>query len=475
MSLVINTNIASLNAQNNLSMTQSSLDQALSRLSSGLRINSPADDPAGYAIAQRMTAQINGFNQAVRNANDGISFAQVANGALNTVTNSLQRVRTLAIQSANATNSAQDRQALNSEVQQAIQQVNSTAQNTQFNGQSILNGSLNGLVFQVGANANQTITAQGVDVRGQSLGATYGDGQSIDSADLAAAAIGGKTLQIQGNLGTASVTFANQSYTVSGAVAQINSISSQTGVYAQRTDTTSADVAFTSPAAADTININGVNISVAASATAADAINAINAYTSQTGVTAKIGTAAGSINLSNTDGSSISVSGGTSLTDIPKGGGTASASFSLNAGIELYTKVGGSIQVGGTAAAGLLDSANTGTLAALAGGTTTLTLNSTSVLTVADAQTAVKAMDFALTQMSGFGGELGALQSRFQSTISNLQSASQNTTAARSRIQDANFAAETAALSRAKILQQAGVAMVAQANAQPQIALSLLK
>jgi flagellin len=470
MALVINTNVASLNAQNNLNKSQGQLDQALARLSSGLRINSPADDPAGYAISQRMTSQINGFNQAVRNANDGISFAQVANGALNTVTDSLQRIRTLAVQAANATNSAQDRQALNSEVQQAIQQVNTTAQNTQFNGQSILNGSLGSLTFQVGANANQTITANSIDVRGQSLGATYGDGSSVFSGTLSGSAAGSFT--ITGSDGAATIaTTAGAS--ISDVLSAINNASSQTGVYAQSADSVSGELSYAS-GGASTLTVNGVSVSIASGASLSDAVTSINAYSSQTGVTATSSGASGIV-LSDTTGAAISFSA--SGTASIKASGSTDTSGTFQAGLELYTKVGGTIKVSGTATElatyGFITSGSTSTSASL--DSKTATLNSTNVQTVADSQLAIKAMDFALTQMSQFGGELGALQSRFQSTISNLQTASQNTEAARSRIQDTNFASETAALSRAQILQQAGVAMVAQANSQPQVALSLLK
>ena len=453
MALVINTNIASMNAQNNLNKSQGQLDQALARLSSGLRINSPSDDPAGYAISQRMSAQINGFNQAVRNANDGISFAQVANGALSTVTDSLQRIRTLAVQAANSTNSAQDRQALNSEVQQAIAQVNSTAQDTQFNGQSILNGSLTSLVFQVGANAGQTINVTGLDVRGQNLGAAYGDGASINTNNLTSA-----TGSITINNVAVNLTGSNGS--VSDVVAAINNASSQSQVYAQRADSTSGTVGVTTPTTSGTISIDGVSINVASGATVSDIAASINAYTTQTGVTATTGT--NQLTLKDSTGADITVTG--------TGGVTVTSGGTITAGVELYTKIGGSITVSGDATT-LTDIG----LSAGALSTTTLTLNSTNALTYDGAKTAIKAMDFALNQLSRWGGQLGALQSRFQSTISNLQSASQNTEAARSRIQDANFASETAALSRAQILQQAGVAMVAQANSQPQVALSLLK
>ncbi len=457
MALTINTNIASLNAQNNLSKSQGALNQALGRLSSGLRINSPADDPAGYSIAQRMTAQVNGFNQAVRNANDGISFAQVANGALTTVTDALQSIRTLAVQAANSTNSAQDRQALNSELQQNIAQVNSTAQDTQFNGQSILNGSLGSLVFQVGANAGQTISVSGFDVRGQNLGAQYGDGTSINTSNLTSAS---GTIEIN----NVAVDLSSSHGSVSDVVAAINNVSSQSKVYAQRADTTTGTIGYTNTGSG-TVTIDGVSVNIASGATVTDVAAAINAYTTQTGVTATTGS--GTLTLTDSTGSDITVAG--------TGGSAVTSGGTIQAGVELYTGLGSSntITVSGDSTT-LTDIGLSGTGVNF-GSLTSLSLNNTNVLTYSGAKDAIKAMDFSLSQLSNLGGQLGALQSRFQSTISNLQSAAQNTEAARSRIQDANFASETANLSRAQILQQAGVAMVAQANAQPQLALSLLK
>jgi flagellin len=181
MAQVVNTNILSLNAQRNLNSSQGALATSLERLSSGLRINSAKDDAAGLAISERFTTQIRGLNQAVRNANDGISFAQTAEGALSTVGDALQRIRELAVQSANDTNSASDRQALNNEVQQLIAEVNRVANATDFNGQKILDGSLSEMVFQVGANQNQTIAVTGVDSRGSQLGAALAEGATFAS------------------------------------------------------------------------------------------------------------------------------------------------------------------------------------------------------------------------------------------------------------------------------------------------------
>ncbi|WP_406672208.1 flagellin, partial [Natronospira sp.] len=197
MGSVINTNIMSLNAQRNLSSSQGALATSLERLSSGLRINSAKDDAAGLAISERFTAQINGQNQAIRNSNDGISFAQTAEGALEEVSNLMQRVRELAVQSANDTNSASDREALNQEVEQAVAEIQRIAESTQFNDQNVLDGTLSDLVFQVGANRGQTISVDGVDSRTDQLGLqVFGDQEGVNTSDLADVAGGDRTITI---------------------------------------------------------------------------------------------------------------------------------------------------------------------------------------------------------------------------------------------------------------------------------------
>ena len=175
MSQVIATNMSSLAAQRALSQTQGDVQTALERLSSGLRINGAKDDAAGLAISERFTSQINGLNQAIRNANDGTSLAQTAEGALNETTALLQRMRELAVQSANATNSATDRSALQSEVDQLKQEINRIASTTEFNGRTLLDGSFTSQAFQVGANSNQTISISIENASGSGLGNSSND------------------------------------------------------------------------------------------------------------------------------------------------------------------------------------------------------------------------------------------------------------------------------------------------------------
>jgi flagellin len=450
----INTNVASLNTQRALNTSQSALQTSLQRLSSGLRINSAKDDAAGLAISERFTTQIRGLNQAIRNANDGVSFAQTAEGALSTVGDNLQRIRELAVQSVNDTNSASDRQALNNEVSQLIAEINRVSSATQFNGQNILDGSLSTLTFQVGANQGQTIQVDGVDSRGSQLGEETFTGTSFLQGDLPV------TDDIELN-GTA-VSMAGVT-TGEGVVDAINLVAADSGVSARQSSTTSVDTgAYTAPSgAAETITINGVDITLADGADIDAATSAINDASNQTGVTAtNDGT---NITLSNTSGADIDVTDDTSFASI---GATLET---YEAGIILSTDIGDTITTAGT------DVADLGLGAAGALTTSSDILNNVNVLTGQNASDALSTIDAALSQVSGLRSELGAVQIRFETTISNLQVSTENLSAARSRIQDTDFAAETAELTRNQILQQAGIAMLSQANAAPQNVLALLQ
>lgn len=454
MAQVINTNIASLNAQRNLNSSQSSLQTSLQRLSSGLRINSAKDDAAGLAISERFTAQIRGLNQAMRNANDGISFAQTAEGALGEIGNALQRIRELAVQSANDTNSPSDRQAINKEVNALIAEINRIAGSTQFNGQNILDGTMSELVFQVGANRGQAISVTGVDARGAQLGATVATGATVNTEGLTYPA----NITVQGvaiDLSSAA--------SLDDVVAAINASYGSTGVQAVRADsveTGELSLSVTSGAGKGFVTINGVKIELSEGEDLDTLRDRINAHAMQTGVTMTEDytlVSAGDITLEASGDVDLQIAG---ITDP-----VTSAKFER--GIELMADVGKEIIVGGDAAALGLDD--------LANATETYTVNAISVATREGASNAIRTVDFALQQVAGLRAELGAVQSRFESTIANLSTSSENLSAARSRILDADFAAETANLTRAQILQQAGVAMLAQANALPQNVLSLLR
>ncbi len=505
MAQVINTNILSLNAQRNLTTSQASLATAVQRLSSGLRINSAKDDAAGLAISERFTTQIRGLNQAVRNANDGISLAQTAEGAMASITNNLQRIRELAVQSRNATNSDSDRAALQAEVTQLKEEIDRVANQTTFNGIKLLDGSFAAQVFQVGADQGQTIGINSIaDANIASLGswtsvnspagpitgvapagaggtsATSGSFEAASafasadfSTDSVSFTVDGTTVTldqdytdqdgvaaaIQGQLtgytvaadGSGVLTIAKVATGVASTAPVIAAFDGDvdggnatiTNPFAGGTPTAGADaVAGTFDALSSTaFSINGVNIEVGAAPNAAtrlnDLVTAINTQTGSTGVTARIDN--GQLLLASV-------------------GGTGN----INIGGDDPTVV--------LAQTGLTVQDNLATL-----GTSQLGFANLDISTTEGADNAILAMDAALTVISSSRADLGAIQNRFMSTIENLSITAENLTASRSRIMDADFAAETAALSRAQILQQAGTAMVAQANQVPQGVLQLLQ
>ena len=564
MASIINTNINSITAQRNLAMTQSSLATSMQRLSSGLRINSAKDDAAGLAISERFTTQIRGLNQASRNANDGISLAQTAEGALAEVTNNLQRIRELAVQSANSTNSVSDRSALNQEVQQRIAEIERVASSTSFNGQKILDGSFGNAVFQVGANVGETINlGLGTSMKSGAIGSfvnttnsnAVGNNQTSASGTAGTALIaatGNKTTSGVNTFGgtatgayggVSSTAFNGSNFSLNGTnvansanyvgtvaptyqdatsafakSAAINA-SGVAGVTASATTALafgtsggtagSTDFLALSVAAGTTANV-GYTLSIngqavltyTASATAAaatagattagvsidSAVASINQHQNTTGVVASKDTN-GNLALTAADGRNIAVS--EAITGLNGDGATAGAlatvatSFSslVNTAItgaasvtqaqtyrgQLTLQGSASVTVGGgvQTSAGI---AGTTTLLAASG-----TLATQRVDTVANANSAILSMDSALNAASTLRSTFGAIQNRFESVIATLSTTSENLSSARSRVQDADFAQETANLSRAQILQQAGTAMVAQANQLPQGVLALLR
>ena len=475
MPQIINTNISSLTAQRNSNRTQTELSTAIARLSSGLRINSAKDDAAGLAIADRMTAQIRGLNQAARNANDGISLSQVAEGALGSVTGNLQRMRELAVQSANATNSASDRVALQQEVSQLAAEIDRVATQTQFNGLSLLDGSFLAQQFQVGANAGQTITVSSIaSARASALGVYQGfnlTNQSIGTANNAAQTL---TVNVGGSgpvgLGSVAIDAKAQAAAINnGNITGLLATANATNV-AAGTSTAAATGAGNATYTVNgiAISIAGVNGAAASSSNRANAVAAINAQSAATGVIAT-DTGAG-VGLSAADGRNISLG---------YAAGTFPGSTAADFGLPATAITGGTLNISYAAPSGISGSvvfAQTGGLAGSnAIGATGTAVAAIDIGSVIGANAALTAIDAALQTINGSRAALGAVQNRFSSTIENLQSASENLSASRSRIQDADFAMETAALSRAQVLQQAGTAMVAQANQLPNMVLQLLK
>ncbi|GIX36246.1 MAG: flagellin [Lysobacteraceae bacterium] len=502
MPQVINTNVPSLNAQRNLNLSANALGVALQRLSSGLRINSAKDDAAGLAISDRFTTQIRGLNQAIRNANDGISLAQTGEGALAEITSNLQRIRELAVQAANATNSASDRAALDLEVQQRIAEVERIATQTSFNGQKILDGTFGSAVFQVGANVGETISVNlATSVRSTAIGAFA---QGTSSTEVSTAALPG-TGTIQVGSGTAvtigqSVAGSANGQSAGSAFAKANAINSAnvSGLTATATNTIALGIANTSTGAGQTysLRINGIDIFngtdlSSGALTAQQITDAINAQQNNTGVSAILN--GSNLLLTAADGRDIAIGqdlGGGATGGISAGGGNVT----LN-GVTYYSGTIGTVanatnnSTDATAVNGgrltLTASENIiitgdGTALGFASANFTISKDSGSisqinVKTVAAANTAIFRVDSALTAVSNLRSTFGAIQNRFDSTIANLQATTENLSASRSRILDADFAAETAELTRTQILQQAGVAVLAQANQLPQNVLSLLR
>jgi flagellin len=477
MALVINTNVMSLNAQRNLSTSANQLATSLQRLSSGLRINSAKDDAAGLAISERLSSQISGLTVAARNANDGISLAQTAEGDLAQIGNNLQRMRELAVQSANASNSTSDRAALNAEVTQLAQEIDRVAQASSFNGVKLLDGSFQAQVFQVGANATASdqITVDSItNARSSALGAYNGYTQSNVSVtyDAAGDTFTAATTTAQGTSTTNFGTLATDAKAIVNALnaSGISGLTATADANVQ-TGTTTNGVTV---GGTDTITLNGTTISITGTTNAAtnrtNAATAINAQSATTGVTA-VDTGSG-LRLTAADGRNISVAFGTQGTtggDLASYGlgGLSNHTSTFDVSYQAATGVN-SITFGGTMATGL----GAGAHATTATGTA---ISAISVSTAEGARNALASIDAALSQISGARANLGATQNRFSSVVSSLQTTAENLTASRSRIQDADFASETAAMTKAQILQQAGTAMVAQANSAPQNVLSLLR
>jgi flagellin len=496
MALTLNTNIDSLTAQNNLSGSQALLSQSLTRLSSGLRINSAADDAAGLAISQQFTTQVNGTNQAINNANDAVSEAQTAGGALTTIVNNLQSIRTLAVEAANGSNSASDRQALNAQVQQQIAEVTQIASQTSFNGAKVLNGSSGTTTYQVGANVGDTISinlAQGVQANqiGQVATSSFtavGSGALTGNLTIAVGTAAAVTIGSSSNYATTSPGQGSSSAYAKAATINAADISGLTATATTvATDGTSfgAVAAGTGSAGTYDLSINGTNIysgsnDVAAGSTltGADVVNQINLYSTQDGnVTASL-SSTGVVSLTAADGSNIAVT--QSSTGLATGSGTGlSATVASSAGTTNYGTVSlsanSNIAVGASTGTG--GTADLAALGATAGNITlgSNTLANSNVLTVSGANSTIQAVDAALATVSSFQSQLGAIQNRFTAAVSNLTSTAQNLTQSRSTIQDANFAQETANLTQAQVLEQAGISVLSQANQEPQLILKLLQ
>jgi flagellin len=524
MAQVINTNIASLNSQRNLTTSQASLSTSLQRLSSGLRINSAKDDAAGLAISERFTSQIRGNTTAARNANDGISLAQTAEGGLSTAGDLLQRIRELAVQSANGTNSDSDRKSIQNEVSALSQELDRVATTTQFNGQNVLDGSLTSSQFQVGANSGQTInvgiqSAKATDIGNNVLKSVQNGTATTTSSstNTGTNAVTAQNLTFTSGTGTTTNVKVDIGESAKKIAASVNALAANSGVKATATTTatiTGAGGAGATGAIADgsfQFQLRGDNsvesdpnstaVTISAQVKGGDLsglAQAINAQVGTTGISAAVvtNTTTGNkeVKLTNSSGADINIVNTNTATndslvtsqlrgaDKAASGATAAVDGNLSSFIAganppaagTGTVVGGALEF--SADTGFTLKSDTGTdIVNVSAGSDLQSVAKLDVSTVDGSNAALKTIDAALNQINSNRASLGAIQNRFASTIANLNTATENLSASRSRIQDTDFAAETASLTRGQILQQAGTAILAQANSLPNGVLSLLR
>ena len=490
---VINTNVAALNAQRQLHRSDVTLQTSLRRLSSGLRINSAKDDAAGLAIASRMAAQVSGLNQAIRNANDAISLSQTAEGALGESSNILRRIRDLAVQAANDTNSGTDRAALQQEVAQLQQEINRVANETEFNGKKLLDGTFVAQQFQVGANANQTVAISMSSARGSDMGdqQVFSEGTALNplaaAATLPASSVAAQDLVVSGAIGSRTVTLigGESAKVIADAV---NIETSNTGVSAHARTMATLTAGNIGTFTFDLIGANTtapatISVQITNTADLSKVADAINAKAAQTGITAIA--QGGTVTLTESQGYDIGIQnvtdGATGTLSVqaydydgPTGAFTPGAAVTLTAGTGA-TRITGRVSFSASDAYTVVTSA-AGTLFTNASNASVL--NAVSTINVGSqygANDAISVIDGALAFVNGLRAKLGAAQNRVESSIANLSATAENLTAARSRIEDADFAQETAELTRSQVLQQAGMAMMAQANQLPTQVLALLQ
>ncbi|WP_338363073.1 flagellin [uncultured Pseudoalteromonas sp.] len=489
----VNTNVSSLNAQRNLSTSGSDLATSMERLSSGMRINSAKDDAAGLQISNRLTSQVNGLAVAQRNANDGISMAQTAEGAMSESTSILQRMRELALQSANGSNSTEDREALQKEVSALQVELTRIAETTSFGGQQLLDGSFGSKSFQVGSNSNETINVSLSSVAANKIGS--------NQQNLQAATAGGFGTSVAGTANT----IAGGNFTIDGRgasvdvaieanasaadfVKAVNSYSDSTGVSAQAR--TEAQISIGTSGTLDanvSFKLNGADIqdaddvpTVSFVSTGTDAgdleamAEAINAKTDEHGVTASI--TDGELFVSNNTGEDIVISDFSSSSLVADVAGVSYDGTVDGTTVDTSgdITIAGSVQLN-SAEVFTTTSADTTMAAATTETVSTIeTVDSVDITTQKNSQDALAIIDNAIANIDSQRASLGAVQNRFDHTISNLANIEENVSASRSRIQDTDFATETAEMTKNQILQQAGTSILSQANQLPQTALSLL-
>jgi len=481
---VINTNLSSIQSQNSLRITSGKLATAMERLSSGVRINAAKDDAAGLAISTRMTAEIKGLAGAVRNANDGISLTQTAEGALESINNNLQRIRELAVQSSNATNSSSDRIAMNNEARQLVDEIDRVASNASFNGIKLLNGTFSGKALQVGSGngSNDRITLTIDGAASASLGVSMNASYSTSAGSVTAEELTQGGLSINGVQvpSTMSDGVSNNDPAAS-AIAKanaINSVSGATGVWATVGAATQAYIAQVGGGTFN-LTVNGVEVSGTTTSLTDAVINAseiaaaFNAKAAQTGVTATV-TGDNQYTLTAADGRNINM-----VVNTAGDAGVAESGPSANSkvtGTITLTSSENGITLGGSQA-GVHEAIGT------AAGTVTMVTNpniprgvdGVDLTSVQGSQDALATLDSAINAITNSRAKLGAYQNRLTAAVQNIDNSAMNLQASRSRIMDTDYATETTNLAKAQIIQQAATAMLAQANQSAQSVLALLK
>ncbi|MDD0996402.1 flagellin [Pseudomonas sp. TNT2022 ID1044] len=481
MALTVNTNLASLNVQKNLTRSSDALQTSMQRLSSGLRINSAKDDAAGLQISNRLTSQINGLQTAIKNAGDGISIAQTAEGAMQESTNILQKMRTLALASANGSPSAEDRKSNNAEYQALTAELTRIATTTTFGGRNLLDGSFGTTQFQVGANANQTINMSLGDVSANNIGS-----QQLKSVAIAPSATGvaGGALAITGGGQTANVTVA-AGQSAKATAAQLNGaiggLSATASTEAQFTVNTAAILAATPASANFTIQVgSGTAVNMVGVTDTAGLADQLKSNAAKLGISVNYNATTNNLEVKSDTGENITLNAGDA-------GAIAGISVAAKNGAGVYgaavpaaataIQVTGAVSLNSTNSYSLSGAGATGLF--VAAGTTVssakTTVNNTDVTTATNAQNAVDVITQAIANIDSQRADLGAVQNRFDSTVANLRSISDNSTAARGVIQDVDFASETAQLTKQQTLQQASTAILSQANQLPSAVLKLLQ
>ncbi|MCD9493631.1 flagellin [Photobacterium carnosum] len=484
MAVTVNTNVSAMTAQRYLNGASNGVASSMEKLSSGLRINSAKDDAAGLQISNRLTSQTNGLNVAMRNANDGVSMSQTAEGAMSETTNMLQRMRDLSLQAANGSNSEDDREALQKEVDSLQEEMTRIAETTTFGGQNLLDGSYGEKSFQIGSNANETISLALKDTRASQLG---NSSTNLEAGGLSAFgatnAVKAQNLTVQGENGTSTAAIAAGD-SADKIAASINSKSSKTGVKAEAFTGVKLDNLTLDGAGDNTLDIAGKSYKMPAGSDLSSLTEKINADSDDTGIRATLNDD-GSLDLVSDKGGDIAVTAG----------GTTTAFelelTELNA--DMTTTGGATATINDTDKAQVL----TGQVELISNGTSSNTLSITSdhatlgdqiksgtiqnksvddinITSASGAQSAISVIDAAITQIDEQRADLGAFQNRMNHTLSNLANINENVTASNSRIKDVDFASETTNMTKNQILQQASTSILAQAKQIPQSALSLL-